>query len=92
LISIERGLIMAAPENHTLRLLREIRSQGDGLRKDIDKLGSRMDQSFAEIRERMEDLARLAIGEGVVGRYAAADVDERLAKLEKRMSVLEKRR
>ena len=83
---------MTEPENHTLRLLREIRSQGDDLRNDFNKLASQMDRGFEEIRTRMEDLARLAIGEGVVGRYAAADVDGRLAKLEKRVSALEERR
>jgi hypothetical protein len=76
---------MAEPENHTLRLLREIRSQGE-------KLEERMDRGFAELRERIEELARLTIGEGVLGRYAAAEVDDRLAKLEKRVSALEERR
>jgi hypothetical protein len=49
---------MAEPENHTLRLLREIRSQGE-------KLEERMDRGFAELRERIVELARLTIGEGV---------------------------
>jgi chaperonin cofactor prefoldin len=32
------------------------------------------------------------IGESVLGRYAAAEVEERLEALEKRLSTLEKRR
>ena len=38
---------MAEPENHTLRLLRELRTQGENLEK-------RMERGFAEIRERFE--------------------------------------
>jgi len=38
---------MDEPENHTLRLLRELRSQGENLEK-------RMERGFAEMRERFE--------------------------------------
>ena len=45
---------MPEPENHTLRLLREIRSQGEKLEARMDKLETRMDRGFAEMRERFE--------------------------------------
>ena len=83
---------MVDPDNHTLRLLREIRSQGDGLRKDFEKLRGSMDKGFTEIRERIDDLAQMVVGEGVLGRYAAADVDKRLEALEKRVTKLERTR
>jgi len=97
---------MAEPENHTLRLLREIREQGEdtrksvdglrqdfaGLRREFDDLRKEAVQGFEHLGERMEHLGRLVRGESVLGRYAAADVDERLETLEKRVSALEDRR
>jgi polyhydroxyalkanoate synthesis regulator phasin len=90
---------MPEPDNHTLRLLREIRSQGEDTRKDLDDLrngfnGLRRDvtQGFEHISERLEHLTRLVTGESVLGRYAAANVDERLDALEKRVTALEERR
>jgi hypothetical protein len=52
------SLTMAEPGGHTLRLLREIRGQGEKLETRMKKLETRMDREFAEIRERFE-----AIGE-----------------------------
>ena len=70
---------MPEPESHTLRLLREIRSQGEdtrksveGLRKDFDDLRNDTVQGFQHLGERIEHLSRLVTGESVLGRYAAA--------------------
>jgi polyhydroxyalkanoate synthesis regulator phasin len=76
---------MDEPENHTLRLLREIGAELQSFRT-----GSRQDMD--DLKERIESSRRFAVGESVLGRYAAAEVDERLDALEKRISALEERR
>jgi hypothetical protein len=76
---------MADPENHTLRLLREIR----GAIQTVDGKVDALDKKFMD---RIDNLARLIAGETVVGRYAAAGVDERLKALEDRVAALEDHR
>jgi polyhydroxyalkanoate synthesis regulator phasin len=90
---------MPEPESHTLRLLREISTQGKETRTELDTLrqefhGLRRDvtQGFEHIGERLEHLTRLVTGESVLGRYAVANVDERLQALEQRIAALEDRR
>ena len=65
---------MADPENQTLHLLREFREEFKEFRNDFADFGARTD-------ERFEELVHLFAGESVLGRYAAADVDKRLASL-----------
>lgn len=83
---------MTEPENFTHRLLREIRAEMTGhfesLRTDIAGLRD-------EVREntkRLENVRQAAFGESVLGRYAVAEVDERLEAIEKRLTDLESRR
>jgi polyhydroxyalkanoate synthesis regulator phasin len=76
---------MDEPENHTLRPLREIREQLGTLDRKIDK-------NHREVTDRLDNLRLVATGESVLGRYAAAEVDERLDALEKRIAALEERR
>jgi hypothetical protein len=76
---------MAEPDNHTHRLLREIRGA-------VSALDLKVDKNHAELTERIENLRQAAFGESVLGRYAAAEVEDRLAAIEKRLSVLEKRK
>jgi hypothetical protein len=73
---------MAEPDNHTLRLLHEIRSQGDATQKGLDDLRREVTQGFEHVREQLDHLSRLVRGESVLGRYAAANVDERIEALE----------
>ena len=75
---------MADPESHTLRLLREFRQEFAEYRKEFNEFRASTDQRF-------DDLTRLFAGEGVLGRYAAAEVEKRLASVEKRLSALERR-
>jgi hypothetical protein len=75
---------MAEPENHTLRLLREFREEFREFRGDFGVF-----RSVTE--ERFNELARLFAGETVLGRYAAADVEQRLKALETRLATLEAR-
>jgi polyhydroxyalkanoate synthesis regulator phasin len=79
---------MAEPENH---LLREIRAQGEDTRKALEGLRTEMTQGFEHVGERLEHLTRLVSGESVLGRYAAANVDDRLEALEQRVAALERR-
>ena len=52
---------MAAPENHTLRLLQEIRGA-------VGALDSKVDRNHEELKERIESLRQAAFGESVLGR------------------------
>jgi hypothetical protein len=76
---------MAEPENQTLRILREFRDEMKEFRGETAK-------NFERIEERLSSVAQAVVGEGVLGRYAAAEVEERLAAIEKRLSALEQRR
>jgi hypothetical protein len=78
---------MAEPENHTLRLLREFREE---FRKESRDFRSEFNAFRAETGERFDELTRLFAGETVLARYAAADVEKRLAALETRMAAIEK--
>ncbi len=80
---------MADPQDMILPLLREIRSE-------IKDLGRNTDRQFEGVNERLERMeGRLANmreainGESVLGRYAAAEVEERLEAIEKRLSAIE---
>jgi hypothetical protein len=84
---------MSEPESQTLHLLREFRQEFSAYRKDFDTF---RDKEFYKFREetsaRFDELTRLFAGESVLGRYAAAEVEARLASLEKRLLALEGRR
>jgi polyhydroxyalkanoate synthesis regulator phasin len=76
---------MAEPENHTIRALQEFRTEFREFRQE-----SR--DNFSAINDRFDSLRQAINGESVLGRYAAAEVEERLAALEKRIGDLEKQR
>jgi peptidoglycan hydrolase CwlO-like protein len=66
---------MAEPENHTLRLLQEIRQQGNAVRKDVESLSNevqslsnRVDSGFTEVKKRMDSLHQALNGESLLGR------------------------
>jgi hypothetical protein len=71
---------MPEPDNLTLAPLRELRSELD-----------RQDKARDGLERRFENVRQAVIGESVLGRYAAAEVEERLEKLEQRVSALESR-
>jgi hypothetical protein len=66
-------------------VLREIRAA-------IQALDKKIDANHQDVTERFKSLHQAINGESVLGRYAAAEVEERLTDIEKRLSVLEKRR
>jgi hypothetical protein len=74
---------MAEPENQTLRILREFREEFRAFRDAADG-------NFATLRSRMDNIWQALNGESILGRYAVAEVDERLEAIEKRLSDLEK--
>jgi polyhydroxyalkanoate synthesis regulator phasin len=82
---------MAETENHTLRLLQEIRREGQNLRKDFDRVESKVDQGFGDLKERIPSLTQVLAGEMVTRRHTDARVEERLEALERRISELEGR-
>jgi hypothetical protein len=73
---------MAEPENQTLRILREFREEFRTFRQTTDG-------NFAALRSRMDNIWQALNGESILGRYAVAEVDERLEKIEKPLSALE---
>jgi polyhydroxyalkanoate synthesis regulator phasin len=87
---------MPEPENHALRLLREIRGAIVALDGKLDdkiaSLDSKTDRNQEDLQKRIDSLRQAMLGESVLGRYATAEFDERLSALEQRVSTLESRR
>jgi hypothetical protein len=86
---------MAEPIDHTLVLLREIRSAVTALDNKVDRihadLDGKIDQNHEDLTKRIETLRRAWYGESVLGRYAAAEVEGRLTEIENRLTALELR-
>src|SRR5260370_42108345 len=87
-----KDYLMAEPENHILRLLREIRGAIGTVDTRVDSLDKKVDRNHEELKQRIENLRQAAFGESVLGRYAAAEVEERLTAIESRISALEQRK
>jgi hypothetical protein len=64
---------VADPENHTLHVLRDIRGE-------MCKLSNRVDEQ----QKRLNSMQQAIHGESVLGRYSAAEFDQRTSALEKR--------
>ena len=83
---------MAEPDNMILVLPREIRTdmkrQFAEVHQDIEGVHSKIDS----MSKRIDNLRQAVNGESVLGRYAVAEVDERLDAIEKRLAELETRR
>ena len=87
---------MAEPQDMILPLLREIRAE---MRAGFDRVDQRFeridrkleqhDERFDKLERRFENLRQAVNGESVLGRYAAAEVEERLEAIEKRLAALE---
>ena len=79
---------MADPENQTLRILRDIRTAMNAMDSRIEA-ARRQSRRISEAR--LDNIRQAINGESVLGRYAAAEVEERLDLLEKRVTALERR-
>jgi len=67
------------PQSQVLSLLREVRVKLEG-----------HDPRFDGVDKKRDSLRQAINGESVLGRYAAAEVEERLDAMEKRLAALEK--
>ena len=83
---------MAEPANQTLRILRDIREMLKDSEKRAGELEKKVDRNHGELKSRLDNIRQALNGESILGRYAVAEVDERLAALEKRVKALEGRR
>ncbi|KQP10651.1 hypothetical protein ASF28_05945 [Methylobacterium sp. Leaf99] len=80
---------MAEPQDMILPLLREIRAD---LKAGFDRVDRKLEQHdarFDKLECRFDNLREAVNGESVLGRYAAAQFEERLEAIEKRLAVLE---
>ncbi|WP_332695043.1 hypothetical protein [Bosea sp. (in: a-proteobacteria)] len=73
---------MAEPNDLILPLLREMRAESASFREE-------MRSEMADLKKRRENVRQAAFGESVLGRYAAAEVEERIEAIEKRLAALE---
>ena len=81
---------MAEPQDMIVPLLREMRAElGAGFERVNRKLEEH-DVRFDKLERRFDNLREAVNGESVLGRYAAAEVEERLEAIEKRLAALEK--
>ena len=85
---------MSEPDNVILKLLREIRAEMnerfDALESGTNSRFAQVDKRFDGVDKRLDSLKQAMQGESVLGRYAAAEVEERLEAIETRLARLEK--
>ncbi|TXN65760.1 hypothetical protein FV228_15435 [Methylobacterium sp. WL18] len=81
---------MAEPQDMILPLLREMRTEIHSGFERVDRKLEEHDTRFDKLERRFDNLREAVNGESVLGRYAAAQVEERLDALEKRLAALEK--
>ncbi len=62
---------MAEPNDLILPLLREMRAESASFREETRS-------EMADLKKRRENVRQAAFGESVLGRYAAAEVEERI--------------
>jgi hypothetical protein len=77
---------MAEPQDRVVPLLREMSA---GFER-VDRTLEEHDRRFDQLERRFDNLREAVNGESVLGRYAAAEVEERLEVIEKRLAALEK--
>ena len=65
---------MAEPNNLVLVHLREIRAE-------MNARFNKVDERFDRLEKKIETVKQAAFGESVLGRYAAAEVEERLEQI-----------
>lgn len=81
---------MAEPGNQTLRLLRDIREAIRTVDAKVDGVDGKLEARFGQLKGRLDNIWQALNGESILGRYAVAEVDDRLEAIEKRLSDLEK--
>ncbi len=81
---------MADPQDMILPLLREMRAEMTSGFLEVRRKFDAVDARFDRLEKRFDNLREAVNGESVLGRYAAAEVEERLEAIEKRLAALEK--
>ncbi|MGU3419601.1 hypothetical protein [Methylobacterium sp. yr668] len=81
---------MAEPQDLIVPLLREMRAEMKAGFERIDRKLEVDGVRFDRLERRFDNLREAVNGESVLGRYAAAEVEERLEAIEKRLAALEK--
>ncbi|SDN07071.1 hypothetical protein SAMN05216360_105272 [Methylobacterium phyllostachyos] len=81
---------MAEPQDMIVPLLREIRAEMSAGFERVDRKLEEHDARFDKLERRFDNLREAVNGESVLGRYAAAEVEERLEAIERRLAALEK--
>jgi len=76
---------MAAAENHTLRLLREIR-------EGVKTLDAKVDKVHGDLKAGIDGLTQALAGGMAANRYAAGGIEQRFAEVERRLVALEQSR
>ena len=80
---------MAEPGSMIVPLLRDIRTDMNRRFDDIGRQFGKVEERFDRLEKRLENVRQAGIGESVLGRYAAAEVEDRLGQIEKRLAALE---
>lgn len=80
---------MAEPENMVLVLLREMRADMTKEFKDVKTQIREVDARVAALDLKIDNVKQAAFGESLIGRYMAAEVEERLVAIEARLAALE---
>jgi hypothetical protein len=78
---------MSEPDNHALRLLKKLRDEMREEFAQVDRRYEAVDRRFDGLEQRLGGVTQAAFGESVLGRYAVADVETRLLKLEEIMAL-----
>lgn len=80
---------MAAPENHTLHLLREIRGDIQQVDQKVESLHRKVERNHTELKDLIDGLAQTLAGEIAARTYASGGMERRLADIERRLAALE---
>ncbi|MCF4126456.1 hypothetical protein [Methylobacterium sp. SyP6R] len=83
---------MAEPQDMIVPLLREMRAAFEQRFDRIDRKLDEHDARFDKIERRFDNLRQAVNGESILGRYAVAEVEERLDAIERRLAEIETRR
>ena len=80
---------MAEPQDMILPLLRGIRTEMQTNFADVRQQFEAVNARFDGLEGRFDNLREAVNGESVLGRYAAAEVEERPEAIEKRLAALQ---
>ncbi len=80
------------PENMVLLLLRELRSDMKAGLESVERRLGGVDGRLERLEKKVENIRQAQFADSLLGRYAVAEVEERLEDLTRRLEALESRR